>query len=78
METKMKVPEEEKESLVKKAGSVIEKTKEKWGEKEEELISEAKKSEVVEKAKEKLGGLKEEAKSLVSNLTEKVPGKSKE
>lgn len=72
METKMKVAEEAKESLLKKAGSVIEKIKEKG----EELASKAKESEQVEKGKEKLDSLKAETKNLINKVTEKLPGKS--
>ena len=93
METKIKVPQEEKESLLKKAGGEFGKAKENVEEKGEELVNKAKESELLkktkeseplektkeneplEKTKEKIGSLKEEPKSLVSNVTEKFPGK---
>ena len=59
MEEKLKVPQDTKDTLLKKAGTVIGDVKEK----------------VEEKAKEKLGTLKEGARNLGSKAADKFTGK---
>jgi hypothetical protein len=75
MEEKIKVPEGTKETLLKKAGSVVENLKEKVVEKKEELLHKAKESELAEKANKKLGDVKEGAKSLFNKAADKFSGK---
>lgn len=75
METKIKVPESTKDTLLKKAGGTFEKVKEKVETKAEGFIHKAKESELAGKAKEKLGDLKEGTKSFINKVSDKFPGK---
>lgn len=75
MEEKMKVAEDTKDTLLKKAGTAFEGVKEKVEEKTEDLVKKIKESELAEKAKEKLGDLKEGTKNLVNKVVDKFPGK---
>lgn len=59
MEEKMNIPQDTKEGLLKKAGTVVENIKEKIQKEAGELLSKAKESTLVEKGKEKLEDLKE-------------------
>jgi len=64
MEEKIKVAEEKKETLLKKAGVAFENVKEKVEEKAEDLLKKVKEGELAKKTTEKLGGLKPGNKSL--------------
>ena len=57
MQEKINVPLTTEQTLGKKTSAIVEKVKEKFGEKTEELITKAKESKLAKKAKEKLGGL---------------------
>ena len=59
MEEKIKSPGSTKESLLGKAGTVVETVKEKLVENKDELLKKAKESELAGKAKEKLEEVKE-------------------
>jgi protoporphyrinogen oxidase len=75
MEEKMKVAEDTKDTLLKKAGTAFENVKEKVEVKAEELLKKAKESELAEKAKDKLGDLKEGTKELVNKVVDKFSAK---
>jgi hypothetical protein len=61
MENKTNIAPEKKESLLKKAGDVVENVKEKVEEKTTQLVNKVKESPLVEKAKDKLADLKKSA-----------------
>jgi hypothetical protein len=75
MEAKTKVPQEEKETLLNKAGKAFQNMKQRGKEKAKQMVSKARESEVAEKAKEKLGGLREGTKDIVGKVTDKFSRK---
>ena len=71
MEENLKTAQDTKDTLLKKAGTVVGNVKEKAG----TLVDKAKESELAGKAKEKVDSLKEGVKSFGSKITDKLPGK---